>query len=144
MSVGALWLVAGLVLAGLEMVAPGVFLLWVGLAALGTGGLTLLAGLGWHAQLGVFVALAIGLVGLVGLRLRRPGVDAVNAPGANVVGQLCRCISFEQGEGRVSLGDGQWPARLAAGDTALPGQPLPGEALRVVGLAGTVLLVEPA
>ena len=61
MTAEAAWLVAGLVLAGLEMVLPGAFLLWIGLAALGAGGATLLFGLGWHAQLGLFAALAVGL-----------------------------------------------------------------------------------
>ena len=56
-----------------------------------------------------------------------------------VVGQLCRCIAFEGGEGRVSLRDGQWRARMAAGGTATPGQ-----VLRVTGLDGTVLLVAAA
>ncbi len=134
----AAWLVGGLVLAALEMVAPGVFLLWIGLAAAGTG-LSTLLGLRLEWQLAVFVVLAAVLVGLVGLRLaRRPAPNPVNDPAANLVGRQCRALGFADGEGRVALGDGQWRARLTGLETTEPGQ-----ALRVVGLDGTVLLVAP-
>ena len=141
MTEPALWMVGGLVLAGLEMLAPGVFLLWIGLAALGTGAATVLLGLGWHGQVGWFVVLTIGLVGLIGLRLRgrKPGVGSdVNAPGAGLVGRTCRVLEFQGLDGRVSLGDGTWYARLAPADQVVP---VPGQALRVVGLDGTTLLV---
>jgi inner membrane protein len=136
----AAWMVAGLVLAALEMAAPGVFLLWVGLAALGTGLATAAAGLGWHAQLGLFVVLTAALVGLIALRRRRrPLQDSVNAPDAGLIGQTCRALSFRDREGRVSLGDTTWAARLS--DDTVPQQ---GQALRVVGLDGTTLIVASA
>ena len=139
MSPALAWALAGLVLCGAEMVVPGVFLLWIGLAALGTGAVALLGvALGW--QVAAFVVLAVALVGAAWAMLRRrPRVDAVNAPDAGLVGQVCRAVLFEDGEGRVALGDGQWLARLVSGATAAPGM-----ALRVVGLDGTVLLVAPA
>ena len=134
---GALWAVAGLLLCAAEMLAPGVFLLWIGLAACGTGALTALFALGWHAQLGAFVVLALGLVGLAALRLRhRPPRDVVNAPAAGLIGATCRALAFEAGEGRVSLRDGTWEARVADASS-----PADGEVLRVVGLDGTTLLV---
>ena len=137
MTQGAIWMVAGLLLAALEMLAPGVFLLWIGLAALGTGVAAELAGIGWQAQIVLFVALTAALVGLIAIRQkRRPTLDSVNAPAAGLIGQTCRAVAFQDGEGRVSLGDGTWQARLT--DAA---QPAPGQALRVVGLDGTTLLV---
>src|SRR5258706_4373431 len=42
MSSAWLWAVAGLLLVGAEVLAPGVFLLWLGIAALITAGLTAL------------------------------------------------------------------------------------------------------
>lgn len=137
MTGAALWAVAGLILCAAEMVAPGVFLLWVGLAACGTGAAAALFGLGWHAQFGAFVALAVALVGLAALRLqRRPPQDAVNAPNAGLIGATCHALAFQAGEGRVSLRDGTWQARVADASA-----PQAGEAMRVVGLDGTTLLV---
>ena len=50
MSDWIVWLAAGLVLLLLEMLAPGVFMMWLGLAALGTGLVTLAAGVGFELQ----------------------------------------------------------------------------------------------
>ncbi len=137
MTPGAIWMVAGLVLAGFEMLAPGVFLLWIGLAALGTGVAAELGGFGWTAQVVLFVALTAALVGLIAVRQkRRPTLDTVNAPAAGLIGQTCRAIAFRDNEGRVSLGDGTWNARVTDAT-----QPVAGQALRVVGLDGTTLLV---
>ena len=131
------WLAAGLLVAAAEMVAPGFFLLWVGLAMLGTGAAAELAGLSWHEQLGLFVLLAVLLVGVAAVRLRhRPGFDLVNAPSAGLVGRACEALEFRDGHGRVRLGDGAWPARTTDGSA-----PLPGASLQVSGLEGTTLLV---
>lgn len=139
MTPGAWWIIAGLLGCAAEMVVPGAFLLPIGLAACATGIVTEAAGLGRTGQVGAFVALTAALVGAaaVRLRLRRRPPDALNAPGADVIGQTCRALEFEGTEGRVSLRDGTWPARMSA-----PPPPAPGEALRVVGLEGTTLLVE--
>ena len=137
LSDGALWILTGLLLAALEMVAPGFFLLWIGLAALGTGAVATVATFGVEAQFAVFVGLTTVLVGSIGLRMRRRVViDTVNAPAANLIGATCRALAFQDGEGRVALGDGTWQARMTDG-----GEPAAGAALRVVGLDGTTLLV---
>lgn len=138
MTAGAWWIVAGLLGCAAEMVVPGAFLLPIGLAACGTGVLTSVAGLGGAGQAASFAAPTSALVGAAALRLRRrrPAPDALNAPGADLIGQTYRVLAFEGAEGRVSLRDGTWSARMT-------GQPPPasGEALHVVGLEGTTLLV---
>lgn len=137
-SAGAIWMVAGLAVAALEMLTPGVFLLWIGIAAILTGAIASIVGIEWAAQIGLFVAITVVLIGAVALRLRpRVQVDTVNAPAVGLIGQTCRAIDFRDGEGRVSLGDGTWSARLADGTSA----PAGGQAMRVVGLDGTTLLV---
>ena len=135
MTAAGAWLVAGLLLGALELVVPGVFLLWIGLAACGTGLLTQATNLGWHGQLACFVALAGALVALIALR-RRPAPDPVNTPTAGLIGSICFAIDFQAGEGRVRFRDGTWQARTT--DRDAPGVNDP---LRVVGLDGTVLLV---
>lgn len=140
---GASWIVGGLVVAALEMLAPGVFLLWIGMGALVAGVVTEMAGLfggrlGWPGQVGVFVVATVGLVGAAAWRLRgraRTG-NGVNTPAGGLVGQTCRAVAFRDGEGRVALGDGTWAARVAG-----EAQPEPGDALLVTGLEGTTLLV---
>ena len=138
LSAGEIWAIAGLLGCALEMLAPGVFLLPTGVAAMGVGVVTIWAGLDWPGQILVFLVLTAAMVGLTLLRMRRrpAATDRVNAPAAGLVGQTCRAIGFDAGEGRVSLGDGTWPARVVDGST--PGT---GAALRVVGLDGTTLLV---
>ncbi|GAC1343148.1 MAG: NfeD family protein [Acetobacteraceae bacterium] len=131
------WLVVGLALGAAEMVAPGIYLLWIGLAAIGTGLAEAAFGLDWHGQLGIFVVLTVILVGLAAWRLqRRPQADVVNNPTAGLIGVTCHALAFAAGEGRVSLRDGTWPARVADAST-----PAAGDVLRVVGLDGTTLLV---
>ena len=140
---GELWIAAGLLGCAAEMAAPGVFLLPIGLAAVGTGLLTMAAGLAGPGQVAAFLALTAALAGAAVLRARqRPvQVDPLNGPAAGLVGRTCRALAFEAEEGRVSLGDGTWPARTTDGAA-----PPPGAVLHVVGLDGTTLLVaaEPA
>lgn len=131
------WGLAGLVLCGAEMLLPGVFLLWIGVAAIGTCATTAIFGLGGVGQLAVFVALALVLIAAVAARMRaRPSRDAVNAPDVGLIGATCTAIDFQAGVGRVHLRDGAWQARLAGGGT-----PVPGDVMRVVSLEGTTLVV---
>lgn len=135
MTNGSIWLIAGLLLAAQELILPGVFLLWIGLAAIATGLLTLAIGLGPHWQLAAFAALAIALVAIAALR-RRPVPDTLNAPGTGLIGTTCYALAFQAGEGRVRYRDGTWQARLTDGATPNANDPL-----RIVGLDGTTLLV---
>ena len=140
MSGVSAWIVAGLVLGVAELIAPGYFLLWIGIACVGTGAIEAASGLSLQGQLGVFAVLALALVALAGWRLRRrPNPDLVNAPSANLIGASCTALAFRAGEGRVSLRDGAWSARLDDGST-----PPEGTMLRVVGIEGTTLVVSRA
>lgn len=58
------WLIAGLVLMVLELLAPGVFLLWLGLAALLVGVITLFADWIWQVQVIAFAAFSLAAVPL--------------------------------------------------------------------------------
>lgn len=142
---GTAWIVAGLLACGAEMLVPGVFLLPVGAAAVLTG-----LGMGWGlrrfglgdgAEWLVFSVLMLTLVSLA-WRVRRVQADAINGPQAGLIGAQCHSMGFSGigngAEGRVTLGDGAWPARLRDGDGAALEI---GTALRVVGLDGTTLLV---
>lgn len=132
-----LWIGAGLVLMVLELALPGAFLLWLGLAAIGTGLLDRAMELDFASLVVAFGALSAVSIG-VGLALRRrPRPGVVNAPGSGLIGREATSLSFAGREGRVRLGDSDWSARLAAGSVLGAGR------LVVVGVEGTVLLVRP-
>jgi membrane protein implicated in regulation of membrane protease activity len=136
----AVWLVAGLALLIAEVAVPGAFLLWIGLAALGTGCLTFLFDFGFPGEVGLFALLASALVALA-LRLRRRrSANALNTRESGLLGRTALVISFRGREGRVRVGDSDWPARLP------PDVPAPdaGELLTVVGVDGMTVLVHPA
>jgi inner membrane protein len=58
------WLIVGLVLMALELVAPGVFLLWLGLAALLVGIVSLFTDWIWQVQVIAFAAFSLAAVPL--------------------------------------------------------------------------------
>ena len=88
MEPGLIWILAGLLLLVAELVLPGVFLLWIGLAAIGTGAVLLLATPGFAAAVLVFLALLGG-----GHLARRSGAGragrrpTVNTPGSGLIGR---------------------------------------------------------
>lgn len=134
-----LWLGLGLLLAIGEMVIPGVFLIWMAVAALITGFTAWFLPIGVPFQVLMFAGLSLVLA-FAGKRwLRQHPVEAadpkMNDRGARSVGEVVVVSqTIETGQGRVKLGDSEW---LARGPDAKPGTKM-----RVVGSDGAVLLVE--
>jgi membrane protein implicated in regulation of membrane protease activity len=58
------WLIFGLILMGLELLAPGVFLFWLGLAAFLVGLLSFLINPSWQMQILMFAVFAAAAVPL--------------------------------------------------------------------------------
>ena len=137
MSSGTLWLVVGLLVCGAELIHPGVYLLWLGLAASGTGIVTAASGIQFDTQVIVFIVLVAALLAIpITIRKMKPSVGGVNASDAGLIGNTCLAESFEGNEGRVHVRDGTWLARLVDGEN-----PVDGTVLEIVGLEGTTLLV---
>jgi membrane protein implicated in regulation of membrane protease activity len=121
---GAAWLAAALLLGIAELAVPGVFLVFLALAAAVTAAISYaLVSLPFAAQLVCF-ALWSAVAVVVGRRWYRDypvgGGDArLNDRAARLVGEVTRLESaIVDGRGRVAVGDGSWPARgpdLAAG-----------------------------
>ena len=135
-----IWLTLGVLLAGLEMLVPGVYLIWLGIAAIITGVLTGLLHLSLPAQVIDFVFLALIIAFSARRWLREsPSVSAdplLNRRGARMVGETAVVVqAIEHGSGRVHIGDSEWIAH--GPDTAA------GERVRIAGSQGATLLVEP-
>ncbi len=109
------WWTAGLVLLIAEMLVPGIFLMWFGLAALLTGIVDVIVpDLDWRWQAIVFSALSVALVfgirPLVGRSLEhesdRPDL---NRRLHSLIGQSARLVKpIENGHGEVRIGDTVW------------------------------------
>nr|WP_245215831.1 NfeD family protein [Pararoseomonas baculiformis] len=114
---------------------PGAFLLWAGLAAIGTGLVWLVVSPGFPLSVVIFVGLMAAGVA-VGLRRRRgPEPLRVNTPGSGLVGREGVVLATGLPGLRVRVGDSDWPA------IALEGHPIVGDIIRVDGVEGTILQV---
>lgn len=138
MTPGHAWIAAGLVLMALEVLWPGAFLIWLGIGALATGLIALAVPMGFVGQASVYVFAALIAVAF-GVGLRRLGhpVPEVNTTSSGLVGRRVRALDFKGREGRVRVGDSDWPARLVSGHAA------PEADLTVVAVDGLTLLVCP-
>ncbi len=134
------WVAIGLALAALELIVPGVYLIWLAVAALIVGLLTFVIDLGVVAQVVNFVFLALIIAYSAKRFLRdRPIVSSdplMNKRGGRLVGDTAVVTTpLDGGTGRVRHGDSEWLARgpdLEAGAR-----------VRITGSDGAILLVEP-
>ena len=140
------WMILGTVLLALEILTPGVYLLWLGIAAIVTGLISFVLGDAgfwvWQVQILVFLVLSIVSV-LVGRRVfPTTGTADTDQPLLNqrelqLVGRTAVLQEpIAEGRGRVRLGDTLWRVN---------GPDLPaGARVRVVSAANGELTVEPA
>lgn len=111
------WMVLGFVLLAFEVVAPGVFLLWIGLAALATGALSLvLWGSGfwvWQVQVLLFLNLSL-IAAFAGKKIMSGRGDQTDQPllnrrGDQLIGRTATLTEpITNGRGRVKIGDTMW------------------------------------
>lgn len=134
------WWLLALVLIGAEMIAPGYFMLWIGLAAGIMGAVTLFApALSPIAQALVFATLAIATCAIYWKLIRplaehRDDQPLLNRRGEKLVGRRVMVVEpIVNGRGKVRVGDGAW---LAEGPDAPAGSEV-----EVVGAEGTSLKV---
>lgn len=135
------WVGGGSLLAILEILLPGVFLIWVAIAAWITGLIVAFIPLSLAPQLVIFVLLAFATVWLGRQYYARVPVanpdPNLNVRASRLIGQVVTVESaIENGRGRVRVGDGVWNA-------SGPDAPS-GAKVRIVAAEGTLLTVEPA
>lgn len=139
---GLTWLIIAALLAIAELLAPGVFLVFIAAGAAVTGLVTLLVpAFGLVFEVLLFVAASAAAVA-IGRRWYRqnpvPSEDPLlNDRVARLIGQVVTVVEpIASGQGRVKVGDGEW---LASG----PDAPV-GAQVRITGARGALLDVEPA
>ncbi len=134
------WWILAIVMVILEVMAPGVIFLWLGLGAAATGALLLAApGVEWQMQLVVFGCLSV-VSGLAGRRwIKRNPVETdqpfLNQRGSQYIGHtytLDRPI--ENGSGKLRVGDSDW--KINGADCPAGGR------IKVIGVEGASLVVE--
>ncbi|MBC7952900.1 MAG: NfeD family protein [Rhodospirillaceae bacterium] len=135
------WLILGIALIAAEVLVPGTFLLWPGIAAILTGALAYAApALDWRVDALVFAALTVASA-LLGrklyARLKHPNADepALNRRADSLIGgEHILTAPLVGGEARMKVGDSTWK---------VVGEDLPaGTRVRVVGVEGISLRVE--
>ncbi|MBZ0163566.1 MAG: NfeD family protein [Notoacmeibacter sp.] len=141
------WIVLGFVLLAAEILAPGVFLIWIGLAALVVGIISLIIwGPGtalwtWQVQVLVFLAMS-GLSVLIGKRLvgGKDGdtdLPLLNRRSEQLVGRTATLAEpIVNGYGRVRIGDTLWRVRGTDSEA--------GTQVRIVRVEDNELVVEAA
>lgn len=136
----AAWAVFALVLFGLEVLAPGAFMLWLAFAATAvTVVVWLVPGMTFLLQAILFVVLGLASIQVYRTWFRRnePESDkpALNRRAAQLIGQIVPLVSsIERGTGRVQIADAYW---------TVSGPDLPaGASVRIIGADGMTLQVE--
>lgn len=107
------WIVGGLALVAMEIVVPGVFLLWIGIGAIATGVLAVALGIvSWEIQCAVFVPLAFTalFLGRRFIRKAAPSEDStLNRRLLSYIGRRAEVVQpIVNGKGRIRLGDTLW------------------------------------
>ena len=137
---GWIWAIAGILLLTAEIIAPGFFLIFIGIAAVLTGLFTLLFDFSLAPQLILFAIYAV-LAVMIGKRwYGEPGGKderhVINDPASRMIGRTVTVVTdVDDHGGRVRVGDGEWSAR--------GGPATSGERVTVTGVEGNCLIVEP-
>lgn len=138
------WMVLGLLLLGAEVLVPGFFLIWIGIAAVIVGAVSLAlwdAGF-WTWQIQVLVFLAVAVVAAFAGRavMKRSDVSdepLLNQRSAQLVGKTATLQeAIVNGQGRIKIGDTTWSVSGPDLDA--------GTRVRVTGSSDMKLTVEAA
>lgn len=136
------WGALALLLFAAEAMAPGAFMLWIGIGAAAVFVMVaLLPGMPLLWQVVAFVVLSVVAIQCYRrwgrARARASDAPLLNRRGDQLLGRVVPLLQgIVSGQGRVSIDDASWQVQ---------GPDLPaGTLVRVVAVQGTVLLVEPA
>ncbi len=135
------WFVLGLILLGLEILAPGTIFLWFGLSALVVGLVALAFDFSWQVLVVLFLVLSVTSL-LIGRRLMQKMASEQGDPGLNQRGsryigrEFTLTVPLSEGAGSLSIDDTIW--RITGPD--MPA----GTKVRVEAIDGARLVVTSA
>ncbi|MBI3699462.1 MAG: NfeD family protein [Afipia sp.] len=135
------WLIVGVVLMGVETFAPGVFMLWFGIAALIVGLVSFAIASSWQTQILAFAVLSIAMVPLY-RHFTKKNEKPTDKPFLNkrAQGLIGRVFTLERpivdGVGTVKIDDTVW--RVSGSDAPA------GSRVKVIHADGASLQVGPA
>ncbi len=133
------WFIVGGLLLVLEVLAPGVFMLWLGLAAMLVGAISIFVDWTWQAQFIAFAVFSVAAIPLW-LRLSRQVGPATDQPFLNRRAEALvgRIFTLEKpivdGSGTIPVDDTVW--RITGADVPA------GSRVKVLRVDGTALHVE--
>jgi len=137
------WWILAAIFAGIEILAPGVFFIWLGAAAALTGVIAfVIPSLGWELEALIFAVLAV--VTVVGWRSYLKKAKAKDDPAAmlnrrgdQMVGRTAVLSEpIQNGRGKAKIDDSVW--RVEGSDLPV------GTQVKVTGVDGAILKVEAA
>lgn len=135
------WMILAIILIGLEFLAPGIYFMWIGFAALIVSGITFFfPDIGLAVQLLLFAVLGVASVYASKKYLmekQKPADNStLNLRGRQYIGKTCEvAVAFKNGKGKIKVEDTLW---TAIGPTTLA----VGKSVKVVDIEGTRLKVE--
>lgn len=141
------WWILGAIMIGIEVLAPGTFFLWFGLAAFFVGLITMVLGPEstiwvWQAQLITFVVVALVFAFLGRNLMQRKGWDKSEQPNLNersnqLIGRYAILTQpISEGMGRAKVGDTTWRVK---------GPELPeGAKVKIISAEADTLVVDAA
>ncbi len=135
------WMILAAILFVLELLAPGIFLMWFGVAAVATALIVFRYDVAWQWQLIWFCGLSLAAVLLAAKYLRKHPLESerplLNERAVQLIGQSFDLVDpIVNGRGSIKTGDTIW---------RVDGPEVPqGTRIKVIGADGTVLKVAPA
>ena len=138
------WFVLAAFLGLVEMLMPGLYIMWYALAAVLVGALALAIDMSWQIQLGLYAVMGFILL-MTAMRLARQPLGKSDHPLLNRRGEIHIGKTYilledvRNGRGRLRIGDGSWPVEIADGQNLRAGDPV-----LVTGVKGATLTGKPA
>ena len=136
------WFILAAILGVLEVLMPGLLLMWYSAAAVLVGAVALGVDLAWQWQLGLYALLGMALL-FLSSKLTTPQQQTnsqhLNRRAAGYIGRVFTLTTAtSNGHGKLKVGDSLWSVRLLEGE--LPA----GAAVLVTDMEGATLIGKPA
>lgn len=134
------WIVAGLLLLA-ELTSPGIFFIWLAIAAGAVGIIVFFADIGWQLQIALWAILSVVFVMIAKPWLKRRNAIETDQPNLNrrMLNYIGRSYVLDEpivnGQGRVKIEDTLW--QVSGADTPKGGW------VRLTRVDGLQFIVEP-